>query len=147
MKVKMSKALVNLWYWLMKPLAYFFSSDKVNKRYEKKKEKITEQQAIKWIAEDIMRYVIKYKTEIEILICDFASSYDFDSDCTFYTRPYYIKRSKTRMAFYKFERDVEFQEKIISYIKELYVAQVIEKVEKFTWQRINNYQKTVVIKL
>lgn len=141
------KKLINSWYWTMKPIAYFFTTDKMDKRYHKKCSKITEQQAIKWIAEDIVRYIIKHnKSTIDILICDYANDGYFWSDCTLKYRPYYIKRSKTRMAYYKFNMDIPFQEKIIDYVKTFNVVEVKEDVQKFTWERIDNYKKTVVIK-
>jgi hypothetical protein len=131
----------------MKPIAYFFTNEKMDKRYNKKLNKITEQQAVKWIAEDIVRYIIKHnKSTIDILICDYASEDDFWNDCTLKQRPYYIKRDKTRMAYYKFKMDIAFQERIIEYIKSCKDIDVKEETQHFSsWKRIDNYKKTVVI--
>jgi hypothetical protein len=147
-KEELKRKSADVWYFLMKPIAYFFTTEKINARYNKKREKITEDQAIRWIAEDIVRYLIKYKFNIDILICDYASQDDFWTDCTLrYGYPYYIKRKKTQMAFHKFKMDIEFQEKIIEQVKTFTMIEVIEKIENYTWQRINNYKKTVIIKL
>jgi hypothetical protein len=134
----------------MTPIAYFFTSEKEKKRYEKKESKITEEQAIKWIAEDIVRYLIKYKnSSIDILICDYASDDHFWEDCCLnsFSAPYYLKRDKTKMAFYKFKKTIEFQEKIVSKLKSFKNIRVIEKVEEDipSWKRINNYKKTIIV--
>lgn len=132
----------------MKPIAYFFTSEKERKRYEKKQSKITEEQATKWIAEDIVRYLIKHKrSSIDILICDYANEDHFWNDCDLTgAAPYYLKRAKTKMAFYKFKRTIEFQEKIIEKLKvdkNVIVEEVFEDYS--SWKRIDNYNKTVYV--
>lgn len=144
--IRLKNSLSEFWYWLMKPVAYLLtiSSDK---RYNKRKARITKQQAIKWIAEDIARYVIRHNREVEILICKYANVDDFWYGCTLasYNVPY-IKRNKTKMAYYKFNRDIEFQEEIINYLKSMKGIVVNENVEEFPkWKNIDNYKKTCVI--
>lgn len=148
-KVYLSNKLRDFWYWLMTPLAWYYSSDKEKMRYEKKKEKVTEDQAIKWIEEDIIRYLVRNKKSVvDMLICTYASENDFWSDCCLNgVLPYYIKRPKTRMAFYKFNKTLEFQEKVVSKLKQNKLVNVIERVEEFSsWKRIENYVKTVEVR-
>lgn len=149
LKLFLSKNLTDFWYWLMKPLAYFFTTEKINARYNKKKAKITKDKAIKWIAEDMVRHVLERKNnEIDLLICDYASEDSFWSDCSFYTKPYYITRPKSKMAFYKFKKwNVELQIKLIKELQKYKDITITETVETFSnWERIDNYQKTVSIK-
>ena len=148
-KLFLKSKLADFWYWLMKPIAYFFTSEKERKRYEKKQSKITEEQATKWIAEDIVRYLIKHKrSSIDILICDYANDDHFWDDCDLNgVAPYYLKRDKTKMAFYKFKKTIEFQEKVVNELKSFKGVKVIEKVENISsWKQIENYKKTVIIK-
>lgn len=148
LKVYLQKKMTDFWYWLMSPLAYFYSTEKMNRRYERKKAKVTEDQAIKWIVEDIIRYLIKNKkSTIDILICEYANDDHFWGDCDLNgAAPYYIKRNKTKMAFYKFKRTLEFQEKIIDKLKLFNTVKVFEKIDAFnSWRRIENYKKTVTV--
>lgn len=144
-KLKLKKNIVKFWYWLMKPIAYFFTTEKIDKRYEKKKAKITEEQAIKWMAEDIARYVIKYNRKQEILICDYANEEYFWRGCNLRYNSPYFKRDKTRMAYHKFKMTIELQEKIIDEVKKMKELKVEERVDTYTWQRIENYKKTYII--
>jgi len=146
--VVIRQQLINFWYWLMKPIAYFFTSEKEKKRYKKKEDKITEAQAVKWIAEDIVRYLIRNKEyDVAILICDWANENDFWEDCCLTgTVPYYLRRKKTIMAFYKFKKTIKLQEKIVDKLKEYKSVAVTEKIEDLpSWKRINSYKKTVII--
>lgn len=134
----------------MTPLAKYYSTEKENARYEKRKNRISEEQAIKWITEDIVRYLIKNKKSvIDLMICTYASEDDFWMDCDLNsTAPYYIKRKKTRTAFYKFSMTLEFQEKIVGLLKQNKYVNVSEYVEEFSsWKRIDDYKKTVKINL
>lgn len=148
-KLIIKRKLADFWYWLMKPIAYFFTKDKINKRYEKKVAKITEGQAVKWIAEDIAKYALKYRRSgVAIMICDRANDDYFWSDCCLSVAPYYIKRDNARMAFYKFDRTIEFQEKIMNKLKEFNEIAVKETIEDLGYRKqfVQNYKKTVVIK-
>lgn len=149
MKIYIKNKIHKLWYWLMTPLAYFFSSKKENMRYEKRNNKITEQQSIKWISEDIVRYLIKYKkSTIKIMICTYSNDDHFWGDCDLNgTAPYYLKRKKTKMAFYKFTKTLDFQERIANELKKNKFINVVEEVETLdSWKRIENYVNTVAVK-
>lgn len=149
LKVLIISTLADIWYWLMTPLALYYSKERINKRYEKKRSKITEEQAIKWIAEDIARYLIQNKkSSIDILICEYANDDHFCSECDLTgAAPYFIKRKKTKMAFYKFNRTLEFQEKIINKLKSMKTIKVTQKVEDFSsWKRIDNYKKAITVR-
>lgn len=142
-RVDMRKYLIDFWYFLMKPIAYFFTTEKINKRYAKKKAKITEAQAVQWMAEDIVQYMIKHKSKETFFICDYASKDDFGNGYTLSSAYYLFKRAKTKMAFYKFKIDADFQEKVIEYIRSLNLVNIKEEIETFSWQHIKNYKKTV----
>lgn len=149
MRIQAKKSLVSFWYWLMKPIAYFYTKDKVNARYEKKKAKITKEMAIQWLAEDIAKYVVQYsvrykkKHEVSFLIADFVSDDLSGYDSLYHLHRSMLKRDKTSMAYYKFNRDVEFQEAVFDKLGSFKGIVVQEEIETFTWQRIRNYQKTV----
>lgn len=148
LKVLAARHLESFWYWLMKPLAYFYSKDKVDARYEKRKSKITEDNMIKWISEDIVRYLIKNrKSVIEFMVCSYANEDHFWSDCYLTgTAPYYLKRDKTRMAFYKYSKTLEVQEKIVEELKKNKYVHVIQYVGDNTWRRVDNYVKNVEVR-
>ncbi|MET3209713.1 UNVERIFIED_CONTAM: thymidylate kinase [Paenibacillus sp. PvR008] len=146
-KVFFERKLESFWYWLMTPLAYFFTKEKVNKRFERRKSKMTREQMVRWIAEDIARYLIQNKkSDVEFLVCTYANDDHFWRDCYLTgTAPYFLKRSKTKMAFYKFEKTLEVQEKIVDMLKQNKYVNVREFVEDFKWQRVDEYKKTVEI--
>ena len=51
------------------------------------------------------------------------------------------------MAFYKFNKTLEFQEKVLNKLKQNKLVNVIERVEEFSsWKRIENYVKTVEVR-
>jgi len=74
LKLIIKEKLLDFWYWLMKPLAYFYTIEKENARYKKKQDRITEEQAVKYIAEDIAKYIVKYGKR-KIIIAEW-----FDTD-------------------------------------------------------------------
>jgi len=148
-KIYLLKRFAEFWYWLMTPLAWYYSSEKEKIRYKKKNEKITEEQAVKWIAEDIIRYLVRNKkSTIDILICTYANDDYFWDECDLNgVAPYYIKRDNTKMAYYKFVKTLEFQEKIIDALKKNKLVEVVETVEVFSpWKRIENYVKTIEVR-
>jgi hypothetical protein len=137
--------LVDFWYWLMKPIAYFFTTEKVNKRYNKRITKLTELKAMERIAKQIIKKVIKYNHRRIIFICDSVSDDDFWNGCTI-DWWYDAKGQKLHDAFAKLNMNAEVRENIIGLIKDMNIVNVEEKVEKFTWQHITNYKKTYIIK-
>jgi hypothetical protein len=105
--------------------------------------------AIQWIAQDIAKYVVQYsarykkKYELSFLIADFVSDDLSEYDSLYHLNWSMLKRDKTRMAYHKFNRDVEFQQAIFDKLGSFKGIVVEEEIETFTWQRIRNYQKTV----
>lgn len=50
------------------------------------------------------------------------------------------------MVFHKLDGTIEFQEKIINYLKGMKGIVVKESIDEITkWKRINNYKKTRII--
>lgn len=150
-KLKTHRNLVTFWYWLMKPIAYFFSTEKRNRRYNKKKSKITEDQAIKWIAEDIAKYMIRNKSdkEFSFIVADYMSENDFSGYYSIKNLDNYVLRTpKAKMAYYKFNKDIVFQEKVFQSLKQYNMFCFEEEVEMFSgWKKIKDYQKTYHISL
>ena len=143
MKLVAKKKGIQLIRWTLQPVGYFFTKEKIDARYKKKRDKITEEQAVRWIAEDMARYIIKYKEEVRILICNYANEDHFWSGCRI--DDYYFKRNKTYTAYYKFNKTIAFQEKVIETLKNMKEFHIVEQVDTFKWERIENYQKTVII--
>lgn len=149
LQVQARKSLANFWYGLMKPIAYFYTSEKINARYKKKVAKITKEMAIQYIAEDIAKYIVKNsarykkKYEVSFLIADFVSDDLSEYDSLYHLNRSMLKRDKTRMAYHKFNRDVEFQQAVFDKLGSFKGIVVQEEIETFTWQRIRNYQKTI----
>lgn len=152
-RIKAKRALVDFWYWLMKPIAYFFTREKEKARYAKKEAKITKDQAITWIAEDLARYLVRQKAKykhggtMHLVVADFMSREDV-SGCEhiggFDFR--ILKRKKTSMAYYKFKKDVAFQEAVVNTIRSYKGFSVHEEPHVFTWEFVENYQTTYVIR-
>lgn len=143
-KEEFKRKFLRKWYKLMKPLADFIDK-RQSISYKKRFNKITYDQAVKWLAEDIVKYIIKSRSDIGILICDFASDEDFWNGCTLHDYSYHARRDKTRAAIRKFAMTIKMQEDIIDYIKKLNVVSVKEKVKDYGWKRVDNYKKTVWI--
>lgn len=144
----LKKSLIEAWYFLMKPIAYFFTLEKEEKRYKKRVSKITEEQGIKWIAEDIALYLAKQRKgyKMSFLIANrFDTDYFSGYDSVRYLSTYYMKRKKTRMAYYKFTRDNEFQLKVLTELSKLKGIQIKEEIETFKYQPIYDYIKTCVV--
>jgi hypothetical protein len=144
LKIKTKRKLGYFWYWLMKPIAYFYTTKKLNARYNKKKEKTTEDQAIKWIAEDIARKMISSNSkEFSFIIADYMSDDDFSGYYSLTDAYFLLKRSKARMASHKFEASIDFQEKVMNKLKQYKQFKFEEEVETFSsWRKIRGYKKT-----
>lgn len=148
-RIKAKRALANFWYWLMKPIAYFFTSEKEKARYEKKKAKITQEMAIRWIAEDIARYIVKHKARyknggtMRLIIAESMCHDDISGcECINRFRGNVLVRKKTKMAYWKFTIDHEFQEAVVDMIRTYKGFVVEEKPQKFTWEYVLNYKTT-----
>lgn len=143
-KREIMRKLASFWYWSMKPLAtYLYNRD--NENYRKQKEKMTEDEAIRYIAEDIAKYIVNGHKgyEMSFIIADFFDEDQFMGyDSLRNLRLSIMKRKKTKIGYYKLNRDVRVQMAIIEKLKTFKGIVVVEEVESFTWQRISNYQKT-----
>jgi tRNA G37 N-methylase Trm5 len=128
----------------MKPIAYFFTTKKLNARYNKKKEKVTEDQAVKWIAEDVARNMVSSRSkEYSFIIADYMNDDDFSEYYSLTDAYYLLKRDKARMAYHKFKQDVDFQEKVMSELKQYNQFTFEEEHETFSsWKKIRDYKKT-----
>lgn len=147
-KVKALKGLSESWYFITRPIAIFLDSDFLKERKNKKKDRITEEQAFKWISEDIIRYCIKYNREIECMVCKWASRDDWGNGASFSNFSTYIDRKKTEMAYYKYRMDIERQLRFVEYLKGVKSLEITEKVEEISGiYRIEDYRKTILMKL
>jgi tRNA G37 N-methylase Trm5 len=128
----------------MKPIAYFFTTKKLNARYNKKKEKVTEDQAVKWIAEDVARNMVGSRgKEFSFVIADYMNDDDFSGYYSLTNAYYLLKRDKARMAYHKFKQDVDFQEKVMSKLMQYNQFTFEEEFETFSsWKKIKNYKTT-----
>lgn len=148
-RIKAKRAFVSFLHWVLKPLRYFYTKEKVNARYEKKKAKITRDMAIRWIAEDIAKYIVKSKAryksggKMRLIVAD-SMSHDDISGCENINRfrGNVLVRSKTKMGYYKFKGDIEFQEAVIDVIRTYKGFVVEEKPQTFTWEYVPNYKTT-----
>lgn len=143
------KELINKWYKLVKPLGNYLSQ-REEKRYQKMKANITEEQAIKWFARIIIDYIIRYPKETFPLVI--ATWINDEYHCGYYcigdhsfTR--LLRKKKYRTAFYKFNKDINFQEKVIDILKNKKGIIIKEKIEEFNFRKPENYRKTYFIKL
>ena len=151
LRVSAKKSFAKSWYWLMKPVANYFTTEKENLRYRKREAKITKELMVRYIAEDIAEYIVKRSAhnkkkkhhQLSFIIADYASQEDYNS--LVFIPGSMMRRKKTRMAYHKFKRDIETQEAIIEKIGSFKGMIVEEIIEEFTWERIENYQKTVFI--
>jgi len=138
------KSLIRYWYRLMKPLATFLEA-KDDERRQKMKSKITEEKAVRYIAEDIARYIVKRKKgyTVSFIIAEYMDEDDFAGyESLSFLRYNFRMRKKTTMGYYKFNRGIPFQEKIIEELKAIKGIQVEEEIETFKWERVDNYKKT-----
>ena len=141
------KELRSRWFKLMKPLANYLSR-KDDEKYWKMKERITEDQAIKWTANAIIDNAIRYPNEpFRLMIADWKDDeYHSDSYCmgTYKFRQLLNKR-KHRTAFDKFNNGIEFQEKVVRSVKSKKGLTVSEELEVFKHTQPKNYEKTYII--
>lgn len=144
------KALVKKWYKMMEPLAeYLTKRDK--KINEKKKDKISEYEATKWIAEDMVSYIVKYNSNMHLIVADSIHREDlsgYESIDDMY-RGNIIKRKKAKMAYWKFNKTIEFQENVLDEIRKIRGMKVEELEVDFGWRMnsIKNYQGTYKISI
>lgn len=126
----------------MKPIAYFFTTEKEYTRYKRKQDKISEKQAIRYIAEDIAKYIVKYGKESIIIAEWFDEDYFSGYISLKYIRWSMLKRKKTKMGYYKLDKTIDIQERIIEELKNIKGILVTEEVEEFKWEKPRGYVKT-----
>lgn len=148
-RIKAKRAFVSFLRWVLKPIGYFFTKEKVDARYKKKKAKITRDMAIRWTAEDIAKYIVKDKARyksggsMRLIVAD-SMSHDDISGCENINRfrGNVLVRKKTKMASYKSKIDIEFQEAVIELLRTYKGFVIEEKPQKFTWEYCPNYKTT-----
>ncbi len=145
LKLIIKEKLLDFWYWLMKPLAYFYTIEKENARYKKKQDRITEEQAVKYIAEDIAKYIVKYGKRKIIIAEWFDTDYFTGVISLNYIHWSILKRKKVRMGYYKLNKTIENQEKIIEKLKHIKGILVTEEIEKFKWEKPRGYVRTCYV--
>lgn len=143
------KELINTWYEFVKPLGdYLSKKEKMN--YQKVSDRITEEQAIKWFAGSIMHYLIRNSNEFLPLVIaswideEYLPGYQCMADHTFTSL---LRKKKYRMAYYKFNKDFAFQEKVVDRIRKQKGIVIQEVVENFSYGEPRDYKKTYFIKL
>jgi len=146
---KKKRELKAKWYQLVKPIGNYLSKREESK-YTKMKDSITEEQAIQWFAESIIDYIIRWPNEPFSLIIatwindDYHSGYHCIADLSFERL---LKKNKHEIAFYKFNKGIDFQEKVVDVIKRKKGIVVKEKVEDFNFGKPENYIKTYFIEV
>lgn len=144
----MKKELANNWYNLVRPLGEYLSK-KDKAKYQKIKDSITEEQAIKWFAESIVTYIIRYpKDSFDLIIADRIHS---DDHWGYYCLTHssfarLLKKRKHKIAFYKFNKTIEFQEKVVEMVRSQ-KGLVVKESNEYGHRRPENYQKTYFIKI
>lgn len=144
--------MVKKWYQIMKPLAIYL--DRVsNTREENKTSKITEYEGQKWLAQDIVKYIIKYNSNMHLIIADGMHRDEFSGyKCLgsyLSMNGGVIKRKKTKRASNKFKMTIEFQEKVLDEIRKIKGVAVEELNEDYGWRNnsIQNYHGTYKISI
>lgn len=145
-KKKVTHSLLSFWYWLMTPIAYFFTTEKVNARYKKKQDKISREDATRYIAEDIAKYLVTKNRDKDMTFI-IADYFDDDYFSGYYSLKYInsrlLKRRKTEMGYFKLKvRDIKTQIEIIEQLKKISGIEVREEIEMFKWEHPRNYQST-----
>lgn len=142
------KRLSDSWYWLMKPIALYYSTERENARYNKRKDKITEEQAIKWVAESMAKYLVKSRnSKMSILVADYFNREDFwGYESLRYIEPHKMRNEKARMAYHKYHWTIEQQLAVIKELEAMKGVQVTKEEVEIKWRKITNYQGVYVIK-
>lgn len=121
-------------YKMMRPLAnYLFKRQ--DRKYKKATDSITQEQAVKWIAEDLVKYIVKYNRSMYLIIADYIDDEDLSGyTCLNFLRGSEISRGKTKRAYYKFDRDIDYQIKVLTEIKVISGVMVESVEEDFGWR-------------
>lgn len=136
------------WHQILEPLNSYLSKI-ISNIYERQKDSITEPQAIKWIAEDTVKYIVKYNRSIHLIVADYIDRDDLPGyECLNRRNWSMIRRKKTIRAYYKFKMTVELQERVLNKLRTTKGVKV-ERLDVYykDWQRIDNYQGTYKISI
>lgn len=116
--VKMRKLLKRVLIVILFPLRWYLDIDKVNKRYQKKRDKLTSEKAEYLIARGIARYVVKYqRDEVRIHSADWVDVEQVGG-MNFEFIALSMLNKKERMAYYELElSNQDVQERIIEHLK------------------------------
>lgn len=141
------KKLSNAWYWLMKPINLYYSTERENAKYNKKKDKITEEQAIKWVAESMAKYLVRNsQSKMNILVAEYFNREDFwGYESLSYIESHKMRNDKARMAYHKYKWTVERQLKIIAALEAMTGIQVTKEEVEISWRKVTDYQGVYVI--
>jgi hypothetical protein len=129
----------------MTPIAYFFTHEKTEARYKKKKDKITREQAIRWVAEDIAKYLVtrNRNEEMSFMVAEFFNEDYFSGYFSLsYIDRRLLKRNKTWIGYYKLNKDVDTQKEIMDCLSNMKGIKVRKEIQTFKWQQPRNYQGT-----
>lgn len=143
----LSKKFSKKWYRMMKPLATYLSK-REERKYQEFKDSITEDKAIKWIAKDIVKYLIRYNGQkVRLIVADYINDDDFSgTHCLVFDRYSLIRSKKARRAYFKFNRNTEFQMKVVQQLKKTKGVTVEEVKEEFKpYMHIKGYVMTYKI--
>ena len=149
---KTKRKMIKKWYKLMKPLAVYL--DKLSsKREENKTCRITEREGQKWLAQDMVKYIVKYNSNMYLIIADNIDSEEFSGcECLglyWSISGSMIKRKKAKRVSNKFKMTIEFQEKVLDEIRKIKGVTVVELDEDYGWRKnsIKNYHGTYKISI
>lgn len=148
-RIKLERKLGTTWRLVMKPVISHYAVVRLYKRYEKKKAKITKEQGISWVAEDIAKYMIRSNEKtFKFLLAEYVDSDLYPRHYCLgrlYTYPF-IRRSKAKTAYFKFRTHVDFQEKVMESVRQ-YPQFVVEKTfeEYEKWTEAVNYRGTYTV--
>jgi hypothetical protein len=145
-KKKTIHGLLSGWYWLMKPIAYLYEKNEA--RQEKKRDTITKEQALRWIAEDIAKYLVTNNKgeKMTFIIADY---FDKELLSDYFSLRHidrrFLKRKKTQMGYCKFNIDSDDQRDILAALSDIKGIRVNEEIETFKWHEPRNYQGTFYV--
>lgn len=150
-RVQLVENLEKCWYWLMKPIAFFFTQEKTDARYRKKEGKITKEMAIDTVAKGVAKYMVNHSAHykkpatMHFIICEYMSEEDFGGyhHLDQLTAWRFFSKPKARMAYRKFRKDTEMQEAIIEKLRSFKGFVVEEEYQEWSYHYIENYKKTV----
>ena len=143
LKIKMKKAkktLINGWYNTMSPLANYLN-ERDKRKYKEDVEKMTLELAVKYMKKDIIDHMIRRNTTMYLVVADWMSTEDLPYNTCLGSYNRIFKNDKARMGYSKYKWTIENQLLIVEALRETKGVTVEEEIEKFTWQKVDNYRK------